>query len=181
MTVEITGRMKKIAAAVYANEVFPTSLFESLAVECRARRMVLTGVLQFPAFEGGDHRCDVVLEDLMSGHRTTLFDNRGAGAKGCRLDQAAFADVAARIEGSLEAVPDLLVLNKYGKLECEGGGFRNLIASAIERDIAVTIGVPQRNLPQWREFVGRLAEEIPAGDPARLSKWVFERIAKVDA
>ena len=90
-----------------------------------------------------------------------LFENRGAGARGCRLDQAALAEATARVEGSLEQVPQLLVLNKFGKAECEGGGLRDLIASAIDRGIPVVIGVPERNLEAWRSFAGEFAMELP--------------------
>lgn len=173
--------MKKLIAIIYPNEEFPAPTFEVLVRECRAHGLSLAGVLQFPAFEGRDHRCDVILEDLASGHRTPIFEDRGAGARGCRLDHAALAEVVARIEGSLEAAPDLLILNKYGKVECDGGGLRDLIASAIERDIAVTIGVPLRNLPQWREFAGSLSEEISAAEPTKLLECLFERVAPIEA
>lgn len=167
--------VKKVAAFVYPNEAFPEATFSMLASRCRASGLSLSGVLQYPAFEGGDHRCDVILEDLASGHRTALFENRGAGSRGCRLDPNALAEAAARIEGSLEMMPDLLILNKFGKIECDGGGLRDLIASAIDRDIAVVIGVPQRNLDQWRQFAGDFAVEIP-GDEAVLQQWVSDRL-----
>lgn len=163
--------MKKIAAVIYPDEEYPMLAFAALVNHCRAKGMIISGVLQYRAFEGGDHRCDVVLEDLASGHRTPLFESRGADARGCRLDQAALVEVAARIEGSLDLVPDLLILNKFGKVECDGGGLRDLIAGATDRNIAVTIGVPTRNLPQWREFAGNLSDEILSHDLAALKGW----------
>ena len=129
------GHARPVAAIVYANEVYPDALFKTLVQRCRALGLTLAGVLQHQAFVGGDRRCDVILEDLATGHRTALFENRGAGARGCRLDEAALAEATARVEGSFEQVPQLLVLNKFGKVECEGGGLRDLIASAIDRGI----------------------------------------------
>ena len=151
---------RPVAAVVYADEVYPDALFKSLVQRCRALGLTLAGVLQHQAFVGGDRRCDVILEDLATGHRTALFENRGAGARGCRLDQAALAEATARIEGSLEHVPQLLILNKFGKVECEGGGLRDLIASAIDHEIPVIIGVPARNLEAWRSFAGEFAVEL---------------------
>lgn len=149
-----------VAAIVYANEAYPDSVFSALVARCRALGLSLAGVLQHQVAEGADRRCDVILEDLTSGHRTALFEDRGAGASGCRLDEAALAEATARVEGSLENAPQLLVLNKFGKVECEGGGLRDLIASAIDRGIPVVIGVPQRNLAAWREFAGEFAIEL---------------------
>jgi hypothetical protein len=162
---------RPVAAIVYANEVYPDAVFTTLVQRCRALGLTLAGVLQHRAFEGGDRRCDVVLEDLASGHRIALFEDRGAGARGCRLDQAALAEATARVEGSLEHVPQLLVLNKFGKVECDGGGLRDLIASAIDRGIPVIIGVPERNLDAWRSFAGEFATEIP-DDAGRVTEWV---------
>ena len=133
-------------------------------------------MLQHQAFEGGDRRCDVVLEDLATGHRTALFENRGAGARGCRLDEAALAEATARVEGSLEHVPQLLVLNKFGKVECEGGGLRDLIASAIDRGIPVIIGVPERNLGAWRSFAGEFAVEL-TDESSQIMEWLESTLA----
>lgn len=162
---------RPVAAIVYANEAYPDALFRDLVQRCRALGLSLAGVLQHQAFEGADRRCDVVLEDLTTGHRTVLFENRGAGARGCRLDQAALTEATARIEGSLEQLPQLLILNKFGKVECEGGGLRDLIASAIDRGIPAVIGVPQRNLAAWRDFAGEFAVEL-ADRTGGLAEWL---------
>lgn len=156
----LSGYARPVAAIVYADEVYPDAVFKTLVKRCRALGLTLAGVLQHQAFVGGDRRCDVILEDLATGHRTALFENRGAGARGCRLDEAALAEATARVEGSLEHEPQLLVLNKFGKVECEGGGLRDLIASAIDREIPVIIGVPERNLGAWRSFAGEFAVEL---------------------
>jgi hypothetical protein len=118
----------------------------------------------------------VILEDLATGHRTALFENRGAGARGCRLDEAALAEATARVEGSFEQVPHLLVLNKFGKVECDGGGLRDLIASAIDRGIPVIIGVPERNLGAWRDFAGEFAAELP-DESGRIMGWLESTLA----
>ena len=166
-----SGTAQPVAAIVYANEVYPDAVFKTLVKRCRVMGLALAGVLQHQAFEGGDRRCDVILEDLATGHRTALFENRGAGARGCRLDEGALAEATARVEGSLEHVPQLLVLNKFGKVECEGGGLRDLIASAIDRGIPVIIGVPERNLDAWRSFAGQFSTELP-DDAGQVTKWL---------
>jgi len=165
------GHARPVAAIVYADEAFPDATFQTLVQCCRALGLTLAGVLQHQAFDGGDRRCDVVLQDLATGYRTALFENRGTGARGCRLDEAALAEASARIEGSLEHAPQLLILNKFGKVECEGGGLRDLIASAIDRGIPVVIGVPKRNIDAWRSFAGELAVELE-DDADEVDRWL---------
>ncbi len=166
-----SGHVQSVAAIVYANEAYPDAIFRALVSRCRALGLSLAGVLQHQAFEGADRRCDVLLEDLTSGHRTVLFEDRGAGARGCRLDESALAEATARVEGSLENAPHLLVLNKFGKVECEGGGLRDLIACAIDRGIPVIIGVPRRNLDAWRNFAGEFAVEL-SDHSGEVERWL---------
>jgi len=63
------------------------------------------------------------------------------------------------------------VFNKFGKAECEGGELLDLIAGAMERRVAVVIGVPQGNLAAWRSFAGDLAVELSA-DVVEIESWV---------
>lgn len=160
-----------IGAIVYENDAYPDALFKWIVSQCRARSLALAGVLQYPAFAGADPSCDVVLEDIVSGHRTPLFDDRGPGARGCRLDIAALLEAVMEIERSFEINPSLLVLNKFGKVEAEGGGMCGVIAKALERGIPVVIGVPARNLEAWRGFADEFSTELPA-DTDQIERWL---------
>ena len=160
-----------LAAIVYANDEYPDAIFKLIVSECRSRNLVLSGVLQHPAFEGAAKRCDVLLEDLASGHRTLLFEYRGAGARGCRLDVAALVEASMRVESSLENDPALLVLNKFGKVEADGGGMCGLMAKALERGIPAIIGVPARNLDAWRNFAGEFSAEL-SENADEIRKWL---------
>lgn len=151
-----------LAAVVYPNEAYPQATFQRVVELSRARGLRIAGVLQHPACDDPAHRCDVLLEDVVTGERTELFERRGRNATGCRLNVAALTDVTARIERALQCDPHLLILNKFGKVEAEGGGLVDPIAAAIDRGIPVIIGVPARNLAAWRAFVGDLAVEFEA-------------------
>lgn len=160
-----------LAAIVYANDEYPDEIFKWIVSECRSRNLPLSGVLQHPAFEGADRRCDVLLEDLASGHRTLLFEDRGAGARGCRLDVAALVEASMKVESSLHNDPALLVLNKFGKVEAEGGGMCALMGKALERGIPTIIGVPARNLDAWRSFSGEFSIEL-SEDIHQIGNWL---------
>ena len=158
-------------AIVYPDNDYPVAAFEALVAQCRGAGLSLAGVLQHRIDETPERRCDLILEDLSTGDRTAIFEDRGAGAAGCRLDEAALADAAARIEGSLENAPDVLVLNKFGKAECAGGGLLDLIAKAMDRNTTVVIGVPKSNLEAWRGFAGDFAVEL-SDDASEIERWV---------
>ncbi|MGQ0681933.1 DUF2478 domain-containing protein [Bradyrhizobium sp.] len=162
---------RRVAAIVYTDNVYPGSSFEALVRLCRERGLSLAGVVQHQVCTAPDRRCDVVLEDLTTGHRTAIFEDRGAGASGCRLDEGALAEATARIEGNLAGGADLLVLNKFGKAECAGGGVVDLMANAVDRGIPSIIGVPKSNLNAWREFAGDCAIEL-SGDIGEIGQWL---------
>ena len=63
------------------------------------------------------------------------------------------------------------MLNKFGKVEADGGGLVDPIAAAIDLGIPVIIGVPVRNLAAWRTFAGELAVEF-AGDFGAIAGWL---------
>lgn len=160
-----------VAAIVYADNAYPGPALEALVRWCRDRGLTLAGVLQHQVCTAPDRRCEMVLEDLITGHRTAIFEDRGSGAAGCRLDEGALAEATARIEGNLGASVDLLVLNKFGKAECGGGGLVDLMASAMDRGIPSVIGVPRSNLEAWRNFAGDFAVEL-SSDIAEIGHWL---------
>jgi hypothetical protein len=169
----------RVAAIVYADEAYPDATFSRTVAACRSHGLSLAGVLQHRAFEDPSRKCDVILEDLATGNRIPLFEDRGEGATGCRLDTAALAQVTADIERSLENNPGLLILNKFGKVEAGGEGLRDLIARAIDRDIPVIIGVPTRNLNAWRSFAGEFSVELSA-DAEKVWIWLCDLTGKGD-
>jgi len=160
-----------LVAIVYANEAYPQATFEQIVGDCRRRGLKVAGVLQHPVCSETSGHCDVVLEELTTGLRTDLFEDRGPGASGCRLDEAALAQVNGQVTRSLDAVPEILILNKFGKVEAEGRGLLDLVALAVDRGIPVVIGVPFRNLESWRRFTGGMSVEF-SSDPSEITGWL---------
>ncbi len=160
-----------LVAIVYANEAYPQSTFEAIVVHCRRRGLRAAGVLQHPVCSDAAGHCDVALEELTTGRRTDLFEDRGPGASGCRLDEAALAEVNGQVARSLDLAPEILILNKFGKVEAEGRGLLDLVAMAVDRDIPVVIGVPIRNLDSWRRFAGGMSVEF-SNDPSEIADWL---------
>jgi hypothetical protein len=164
-------RQPALVAIVYANEVYPQATFERIVEDCRRRGLKIAGVLQHPVCSDAAGHCDVALEELTTGLRTDLFEDRGPGASGCRLDEAALAEVNGQVARSLDLAPEILILNKFGKVEAEGRGLLDLVAMAVDRDIPVVIGVPIRNLDSWREFAGGMSVEF-SSDPPEIADWL---------
>ncbi len=147
-----------LTALVYDEGFAIGEVFHAVAADARRQGLRLGGVIETPAASAAGHRCDMVLLDLASSRRIKISEERGALARGCRLDLDSLARTCALIMSSLPQC-DLILLNKFGKTEAEGGGFRCVISDALALDIPVVIGVPRRNLAAWREYAGDLAVE----------------------
>jgi hypothetical protein len=151
-----------IIAVVYANSALAARILDRAASALEDAGHVCAGLLQRDEPREGRSRCDMLLVDLSTRERVQISEDRGAGARGCHLQPHALVSAMATVRDALSDDTSILVLNKFGKSEGEGGGFRPLIADALERGIPVLIAVPWRNIDGWREFAGAFAREVEA-------------------
>lgn len=153
-----------ISAIVYDDGLRITPVIDRIASSLSAEGLRLAGLIQRDVARPGRSRCDMLLEDLATGEIVAISQDRGEGARGCRLDVEALMSAVARTSGALTRGPDLLIVNKFGKTECEGGGCRGLIVEAVERELPVLVAVPVGNLESWRLFAGEFAAEYRFDD-----------------
>jgi hypothetical protein len=108
-----------------------------------------------------------------------ISQDLGPQARGCRLDPAALETAVGLVAAGLSSGADLLIVNKFGKHESEGRGFRSVIAEAVAMDIPVLVGLNALNRPAFESFAEGLAIQLPS-DPAALMAWVEDVTAKAD-
>lgn len=150
--VELSGA--PITALMYDDgPEFDSRLWSAIA-RFRSIGLRLAGIAQINEARSDRRRCDMIVEDLYSGARALISKDRGNLARGCRLDHDVLCAVMLAVERSLTGNIDLLIINKFGKEEAEGRGFRHVIGLALELEIPVLIGVPTRNQQSWRQFSG---------------------------
>jgi len=129
------------------------------------------GVVQINTDRHDCHPCDMDVKVLPEGPTIRISQSLGKDARGCRLDPSALETAVAAVSETLLGDVDVLLINKFGKHEADGRGFRDVIAQAVERDIPVIAGVNQLNAPAFMEFSGGLAVAVPARIDA-LSSWL---------
>jgi hypothetical protein len=134
----------------------------------RGRRVA--GVIQSDRPRPGRRKCDMFLENLATGESVLISVDRGAEARGCRLDHAALAQATLWAEQALALNPELLILNKFGKEEALGRGFFPAIAEALGRGVPVVAGVSALNLAAAQTLTGGIATLIEPGRDA-LDEW----------
>lgn len=158
-----------LIAVLYETGADAAPLMQRVVASLSAANVACAGFVQRDVERPGRSRCDIILEDVSSGDRLPISEDRGTGARGCHLDEAKLFEAMACAIKQLDSRIEVLVLNKFGKSEAEGRGFRPLIAAAIERGVTVIVPVPWRNVESWRQFAGELSSEHDLGGFAGLS------------
>lgn len=150
----------QITALIYTDSDAADHLLRQLALKMLERGQRLAGLVQHNQPRQGRSRCDMILEDIGGGTLVPISQDRGPHARGCALDIGQLLQAMQLVQASMLTSPDFVILNKFGKTESEGGGFRPLIAEAIALGLPLVIAVPWRNIDSWRLFAGDLGEEI---------------------
>jgi len=150
-----------LTVLTYNNGSRVEGLLVDICGHLAAQGVALAGMIQIGKPREGRSRCDMVLEDLKTGTQIEISEDRGPFARGCMLAVSQLLQALELASRGLDSDCDLLVINKFGKTESEGGGFRPLIVEALSRGIPVLIAVPAANLDSWRHFADGLATEYP--------------------
>lgn len=139
----------------------------------------LCGTVQSNIERADRARCDMDIVVLPDGPVLRISEDRGDLARGCRLDAGALEEAVVGVTAALPHA-QMMIVNKFGKQECEGRGLAPLIAEALERNIPVLLGVNGLNLPAFRDFAGGLETTLIAEDDQVLD-WCRRALARAEA
>ena len=173
-----TRNARLIMAVVYDDGIVADRVLSELGYALRDQGVSVKGLVQRNTFRRDRTKCDMELEELGSAAVFQLSKDRGKHAGGCRLDREAIASAAALIGPALGEDADLLILNKFGRSEAEGGGLREIIAASVSLEIPTLVGVPRRNLEVWQKFAEGLFDRCGIDEVQALLSWVKHRTGR---
>jgi len=146
-------------------------ILQRLAADLVARGLRCAGTVQINSERVDAGPCDMDVRVLPDGPVLRISQDLGPSARGCRLDPSALETAVGLVSAHLSAGADVLIINKFGKHEAEGRGFRNVIADAVTRDIPVLVGLNTLNRAAFETFAGGMAVQLPP-EQAALNLWV---------
>ena len=137
-------------------------LLSELADRLQAQSTALAGIVQTNTECHDDALCDMDVRVLPKGETIRISQSLGAGSRGCRLDPAALEQAVPQVTSSLQgqALPDVLIVNKFGKHEADGRGMRAVIGEALELGVPVISGVNSLNVEAFQAFAGGLGVAV---------------------
>jgi hypothetical protein len=162
-------------AGVVFDHGFPIDrLLNDVAAALERGGAKLAGVMQTSEPAAGCDVSSVRLRSLARDWDIPILQERGSGATGCRLDYASIVEASSRIAADIPTDSDFVFLNRFGRAEAEGNGFRDILQKCLEDDIPVIIGVRRDYLEAWDAFHGGFAVDLPC-DKTAILDWCKQR------
>lgn len=163
----------KIAYTMAPGRGDTDELLLELANRLKSYGWRLGGIVQINTERDYDGPCDMDVKVLPDGPVLRISQNLGQNSRGCRLDAGALEASVGLAEAELEKGIDCLIINKFGKQEAEGRGFRDVIAKALADDIPVLVGLNQLNKEAFEAYTAGLAIQLE-GNVTSLESWFLE-------
>lgn len=140
------------------------------AMQLMEQGVRVVGTIQIDTPRPKSTHCDMDVLVLPGQDVIRISQDLGPNSRGCRLDPNALEQAVALTAGRLDTA-DCLFINKFGKHEAEGRGFREVIADALARDIPVVVGTNGLNIDAFSEFSGG-AGVCLAPTPQAVTDWM---------
>jgi Protein of unknown function (DUF2478) len=153
-----------LAALVYGAPDEADQLLREFVQELTSSGYRVVGLIQTRLGDGA-----AAVTVLPTGETIPLARERDACSSPpapCDLSEA-----AGRIDALIESGADLVIINRFGKLESEGSGLIDEIRRALGSDIPVLVAVPEFRFPEWLSFCGGMGVKLPCRKGSLQSWW----------
>ena len=158
-----------IAVVRGASNVEIQAMFRALADNWRPRVRVAGLVAEDHGL--ADRHCQAgYLRNLTTGARFSIFNDLGPGVAMCHLDGIGAVAAATAVQSDIAAGCDLVLLNKFGKLEIGRDGLASAFRAAITAGLPLLTSVSPAHDDAWRRFVDQQFAVLPP-DPAAIDLW----------
>jgi hypothetical protein len=156
-----------VAAIVHAYRDAVDGLLADFALSLKKRGWCVRGVVQQCHGEGKEN---TVLIELDNGLSFPLFQKLGAGSSSCSVAPGSIAAASVMLRRALHDGADLVIANRFGALEANGGGFADEMLALMSEQRPLLTVVADAYLRDWRSFTGGCGVELQATLPA-LEAW----------
>lgn len=140
---------------------------------------LVLGFIQAPETINQRHQSKMGIINLADGRYYSIAQYLGEHNSSCCLDSAAVSAASHVLTMARQQKPDLIIINRFGKLEAEGSGFADEMLEIMSSSIPLLTIVPERFLDAWRIFCGELSSELPP-TLAHMKHW-FQRLPSLSA
>jgi|CXWK01.1.fsa_nt_gi nucleoside-triphosphatase THEP1 len=171
----MVNTLPMVAAIRFQDQEPIDTILEAVARRLQSSGLRVAGFLQREVPDGPGCCPATFLEDISTGELLRITQALGPGSRGCRLDPPALAGVSGQVLPTIAAA-DFLILNRFGKGESTGQGFRAVIEKACELGVPVLTAVRPAYEPFWSDFAAEIGVTLTP-DLAAVLAWAQAAIA----
>lgn len=146
------------------------ALLAEVTQACQAEGVRLRGLLMHREQVGQGCATEMIMVDVHTRARYPVSQPLGQGATGCRADPDGFARAGRVLHEARAEAAELVICNRFGSLEAEGGGFAEELLALMADGIPVLTAVSPRHQDAWARFTGG-APVLPA-EPEAVQRWL---------
>jgi hypothetical protein len=164
----LTSAARKLAAVMGSDGAMIQALLVEMVADWAAEGARIAGVI---AESHGlpDRVCGAgILREIATGKPHPIYIDTPLSRNSCHLDAGGVADACAAVVRQIPTC-DLVVLNKFGKLEAMGEGLAPAFRAGIAAGKPVLTTVSGKHVNAWHELAPNTI--ILAADKAALQKW----------
>ncbi len=157
------------AAAVYGLNTPDRTVLAEFVKKLTAANVRVEGILQEEMVDANGIRLGIDAIDISTGHRITIKHPMNDDGE-CGLDISALVEATSSLRKAIDNRPDLMVIEKFGEQEQNGGGMSDEIWQTITVGIPLIVSVPEKAIDIWQERSGGMGSVIPLSKNA-LHEW----------
>lgn len=161
----------KAAAVIRPQGAGVTDCLEGFTRILQGQGYVVRGLIQRNGSEDSPCGCTMMLVDIDTSEHYQISQNLGPESTCCHVDTSGFAEASQVLRRAMAMDTDLIVVNKFGKLEAQGLGLADEMMAIMAQGIPLITTVETPSLDIWREFTGGLADELPANCGGLMRWW----------
>lgn len=144
----------QVGVLLYETSVDVEGILTDAVERLRARGITIGGLLQRFGEQLPNGKYRMWVDDITTGESVRLDQPRGDGASACIVDPDALAQAACMLRRITEARPAVIIVNRFGHAEADGGGMRPEIADAVCSGAVVLIAARFSYLDALEGFLG---------------------------
>lgn len=164
-----------VAGVVYERGAPIRDVMRAFVRQLQSENTNIHGILQeIPKdMDPANAGCGVDAIDIKTGEHVALvrptqyeLDNSV-----CSMDLSKLAETSMILRRALDDHAEIVVVEKFGKHEKEGGGLSGDLMAVISEGIPTMVTVPKVELESWNQFTGGMCTNLDCDVDQALSWW----------
>ena len=142
----------------------------TFAIQQQQAGLRVRGLTMRRSTDAGGCKANMVLVDIATGDEYLVSQPLGQGSSACRADTQGFARASQVLRDALVHAADLVICNRFGGLESEGGGFAAELLDIMASGVPLLTMVSPARLDIWLRFSGQAT--VLTAAPADWQIWL---------